>query len=282
MRAAAAAVAAIAMVACAAGDRPTPQSAPAGKRPRTAKLAVARSKAPGSAPAARPSGDPLRPVASDQSLGDGTSYRMYAWSFPLRDAELDVVDLAFTTPMEGALAAAGASLVFNAGFFGVDGAAQGLAIARGRTISALSPPLGGGVLSTRARRASLHEAETFQLPSGTDFAIQCRPRLVVDGRANVRRDDGKRADRTALCIRDHGERLEMLIARTEDPTGMSGPTLHAFARTLERRGCEAALNLDGGPSTGAAWRDRGAVRVLDPRGPVRLAISVRVRGAAGR
>ena len=42
-------------------------------------------------------------------------------------------------------------------------------------------------------------------------------------------------------------------------------------------GCDGALNLDGGPSTGVAyWRD-GQLHHLPPRGPIRHAVVVRAR-----
>jgi len=54
-----------------------------------------------------------------------------------------------------------------------------------------------------------------------------------------------------------------------------GPSLFALAGYLARAGCESALNLDGGPSTGVAWREDGGVRLLPPRAPVRHAVVIR-------
>jgi hypothetical protein len=53
-----------------------------------------------------------------------------------------------------------------------------------------------------------------------------------------------------------------------------GPTLALLADMLVSRGCEGALNLDGGPSMGVAWRQAGQVRALSPCGPLRHAIAV--------
>ena len=91
---------------------------------------------------------------------------------------------------------------------------------------------------------------------------------------NIRSDDGNRADRTALCLRDGGRTLDVVVARTNDAAGRDGPTLYRFARALARRGCQQALNLDGGPSTGVAWRDGEQVRFLPPRSPVRHAVAI--------
>jgi hypothetical protein len=87
------------------------------------------------------------------------------------------------------------------------------------------------------------------------------------------RDDGQRAERTALCLRDDGRTIDVVIAKS--PEG--GPSLFALARYLARTGCDDALNLDGGPSTGAAWREGDSVRVEAPRGAIRHAVVVRRR-----
>jgi hypothetical protein len=115
-------------------------------------------------------------------------------------------------------------------------------------------------------------AEGFVAPPGTDFALQARPRLVVDGGSNIRRDDGQAAERTALCLREQGRALEVIVARGE--AAWKGPALALLADMLVSRGCEGALNLDGGPSTGAAWRQGGQVHALAPRGPIRHAVAV--------
>lgn len=180
-----------------------------------------------------------------------------------------------TGPLDTPLRESQGSLLFNAGFFTDDGRPDGLSMARGREHSPLRRELSGGVLTIARGVARLWESETFTMPEATEFAVQCRPRLVVDGRVNIRSDDGRRADRTALCVRDGGATVELYVARTDHPSGMGGPTLFVLATELLRRGCESALNLDGGPSTGVSWRQSETeVRVLRPRGPVRQGIRV--------
>lgn len=97
----------------------------------------------------------------------------------------------------------------------------------------------------------------------------------MGGKAHVLRDDGRAAERTALCLRDGGRVLKVIVARG-DSAGR-GPTLSRFSDMLASRGCEEALNLDGGPSTGAAWRAHGEVHELEPRGPLRHAVAFTVR-----
>jgi hypothetical protein len=86
------------------------------------------------------------------------------------------------------------------------------------------------------------------------------------------KDNGQIAERTALCARDGGRELEVIVARGEHPG--RGPTLALLADMLVSRGCTSALNLDGGPSTGAAWRDASGTHTLAPRGSIRHAIAI--------
>ncbi len=86
-------------------------------------------------------------------------------------------------------------------------------------------------------------AEDYAAPDGLDFAIQCRPRLVVRSVQHVKKDDGREAERTALCLRD-GSTLEVVIAH--GPVPGHGLTLSALSGLLVARGCQDALNLDGG------------------------------------
>jgi uncharacterized protein YigE (DUF2233 family) len=195
------------------------------------------------------------------------------WSFSLSRVDLRVVDMAMTTELDAALARADADLVLNGGFFDPRGRALGLAISEGVTLSPFSRNLSGGVVTVANDVARLHETELFEMPADARFAVQCRPRLVVGGRPNVKRDDGKRSERSALCLRDGGRTIDVVVVHGRDVGEPTGPSLFALGRWLARRGCEDALNLDGGPSTGVAWREGGETKLLAPRGPVRHAVA---------
>jgi hypothetical protein len=118
------------------------------------------------------------------------------------------------------------------------------------------------------------------LPPKLEFAVQCGPRLIErDGSVGIHRNDEKRAARTAACVRDGGQRLDLIIAFTPEQPG-DGPTLFELARRLsmplaagDPSGCEAALNLDGGPSTGMMVPVVPELR-YDPVGPVPFALTV--------
>ena len=187
-----------------------------------------------------------------------------------------IADLAMRGSLAEALGGEGRVAV-NAGFFDPLGKPLGLAVSGGKVLSKFSPTMSGGVFFTVDGVAHLAATEEFDPETRVDFAVQCRPRLVVHGKANVRGDDGQRAERTALCIRDEGRTVDVVIAEPAD--GTRGPSLYALGQFLaEKHRCDDALNLDGGPSTGVAYRtgDAGsAPRVLPPRGPLRYAIIAR-------
>jgi hypothetical protein len=204
---------------------------------------------------------------------DHRRYDVKTWSCPLARYELTIEDTSMTTALDTTLAAADAELVVNGGFFGTDQKPVGLAMSRGAVLSRLSKQLSGGVLASDGETAQLFAAETYEVADGGSFAIQCKPRLVVDGAPNIRSDDGKRAERTALCLRDEGKVIDVVVVRGSEDGESPGPSLFALARFLARAGCKAALNLDGGPSTGVAWRADGGVQLLAPRAPVRHVVA---------
>jgi len=105
-----------------------------------------------------------------------------------------------------------------------------------------------------------------------DFAMQCNPRLVVAGTRNIRSDDGERAARTVLCVRDQGRTLDVILTYSERDAH-DGPTLFETATKLQADGCEEALDLDRGPSTGGVLRTSGSEERVELRGPIRHAIA---------
>ena len=195
-----------------------------------------------------------------------------AFRVVLSRATVTIVDVGMSRGLDAVLSRTGASLAVNGGFFTPDTLPEGLAVSGGRELSAKSLELGGGVVTVARGRARLFAVEDYAPPEGLDSAVQCRPRLVVSGVQHVKKDDGRGAERTALCLREGGSVLEVVVAR--GPEGGRGPTLSAWAGLLVARGCEEALNLDGGPSTGVAWREGGAIQAVAPRAGVRHAIVV--------
>lgn len=191
-------------------------------------------------------------------------------SFSIEGLDLGILDIHMSSRLDDVQRTTSARLVVNGGFFDLDGAPLGLAVSKGVPLAPFRPTLSGGVLWTRGGVGHLTATEEYN-ETTVDFAIQCRPRLVVGSRLNIRSDDGRRAERTALCLRDGGHTLQVIVALGE----RGGPTLYELADELVAVGCEEALNLDGGPSTGWVAAGDGGLDYLAPRGAVRHAVVVR-------
>lgn len=211
------------------------------------------------------------PDASAQPSGKSVRLRR---RFAIDQIDLGIADLHMSRGLDEVLKAQHAVLVVNGGFFDVHGEPVGLVVTNGKPLSALKPSLSGGVLTVDRGTAELFASEEYT-PHQVPFAIQCRPRLVVKSRSNIRSDTGERAARTAICIRDGGRELELVVA-TESPDA-PGPTLFELANELAAEGCEQALNLDGGPSTGWASESDAGVVFVPPRAAVRHALFIRMK-----
>ncbi|RLB51769.1 MAG: hypothetical protein DRJ42_16200 [Deltaproteobacteria bacterium] len=219
-------------------------------------------------------GPTIEPFIETVTEAGGERYELSRFRFVLSETKLRAVDLAFEETLRGALEAETARLVINGGYWDTAMHPEGLTRVGAEELAPFSRSLGGGILVVSGGVGRLLDAEDSDLdvPTDLDFAQQCMPRIVVDGALNIGSDNGRRADRTALCLRDGGRVLDVYVARGDDPAGHGGPTLYTFGEQLVSRGCEAALNLDGGGSTGAAWREEGGVRALPPRVALRLAL----------
>lgn len=154
-------------------------------------------------------------------------------------------------------------LAFNAGFFEPDHRPSGVLRSGGRGWGEAGPAGGSGLLVVHQGVGRIVSRE--RLDGGVPYApedlvVQCGPRLVEPGgQVGVYRDDGRRFARTALCLRDQGRTLDVITTWAQGAP-LRGPGLLHLAQRLGRsdatapRGCEAALNLDGGPSTGVSAR----------------------------
>jgi uncharacterized protein YigE (DUF2233 family) len=177
--------------------------------------------------------------------------------------------------------------VVNGGFFEPGGTPSGLIVNDGRQASAWQERGGSGALVVANHRASVLGAPSLAPPSsdaGTpELAVQCGPRLVEPGGVmGIHADDGKRAERTAACVRRDGREVNLVVAKGAEAG--DGPTLFQLATWLtlplsssDTNGCDAALNLDGGPSTGVGAHGLPREEWVLPRGPVPWALVVTAR-----
>lgn len=235
-----------------------------------------------SAPVARPIGSTFEAIESPDAATEVTpelttiegddGFRLLTFTFKTARAKVTAFDLGMTRELKTPLVTRDATLVVNGGFFDAKHEVMGVLVSDGRALSPKSDALGGGVFTIANGVASLQATETYAAPEDLVFAVQAKPRLVVDAKSNIGAGNEKNAERTALCSRDHGATLEVVLARGDKPG--DGPSLALFADMLVSRGCEEALNLDGGPSTGAAWRSEGAILELAPRAPIRTGIAI--------
>lgn len=267
-------------------------AAPAAATSAPARSARANPARPAPGPAAQRGGDPaqgeprpfepfapgLSVLASERIDSDGEAHAWTVVRIDLRSHRLQVrargeAPFAELQDMPDVLVAV------NGGFFDPELGASGLLISEGATLARERPGGGSGRLVI-ARGLARLQLRGAPLPPGADFAVQCGPRLIEpDGAVGIRSDDGQRAARTAACIREGGRELDLIVAASKRRLG-GGPGLLQLARWLaeplapgEASGCEAALNLDGGPSTGIVVA--GAPGLFrEPLGPVPFALVV--------
>ena len=215
-------------------------------------------------------------LSGERMDGDGEAHEWTVVRVDLRAHRLQVRARG-DAPFADLVDARDLLVAVNGGFFDPELGASGLLISQGVTLARERPGGGSGVLVITQGLAQL-QTRGVRLPPDTDFAVQCGPRLIEpDGSVGIRSDDGQRAARTAACIRDGGRELDLIVVASKRQLG-AGPGLLQLARWLaeplepgEASGCEAALNLDGGPSTGIVVPGKPEL-LREPLGPVPFAL----------
>lgn len=211
--------------------------------------------------------DPARPESpvSEPALAhtvlapifDRKASRMHRFRVRLAEMRAEVTDLGFKLPVSAALG--NAALAINGGYWEWHlGKPRmiGWVVSSGTQLSPLRKKLDGGVLIVQQGRARIARAAGLALKTqGIELAVQCRPRLVESGKVIPELNTQGRAARTAVCVRDEGRTLDAYLSEPRD----RAPTLAELGDWLVAEGCSEALNLDGGPSTAAAFRDRDGV-----------------------
>jgi hypothetical protein len=263
----------------------TPRVAVEARAPVTSSTASSRQPTP--APVTPPAPTPWTDVAPGVRVRRANvvdEWRVLEWLVVRLDLTR-VAPVATAVPDEDMLALEHDPTVLvavDAGFFDDDHRPDGLLVSEGNQIAPVTTHGGSGLLCVRGGTADLF-ASTDTLPPGAPFqlAVQCGPRLVErDGAVGITRDTGARFARTAACVRDGGHTLDLVVTwLPSDP--LRGPGLMALAQRLAQpspvgdpRGCERALNLDGGPSTGVFVRG-APFATHRPVGPVPYALVVR-------
>lgn len=132
----------------------------------------------------------------------------------------------------------------NAGYFDPQFKPLGLLVSRGRELSHLRR-VDHGVFAIAAGRAFVEHARAWQAPPDLEFAIECGPRLLVNGQPQHFRKD-ELARRVAVGRDSEGR---VVLAVSDGVVSLAN-----WATTLANRQSEGgpqlvdALNLDGGSS----------------------------------
>ncbi|HVV49039.1 MAG TPA: phosphodiester glycosidase family protein [Polyangia bacterium] len=206
-----------------------------------ATLATAR---PGQAAPAPIDWQALGPGAWRATLaaGDGTPLLLFRFAFARYRAEV-VVGAGWPPARETAAELVhrlGAAAAVNGGFFDGRGAPLGLRVAAGRTRAPLRPKADWGVLLLEPAGARIVHTHELAPGDGARGAIQVGPRLVVHGQALHLKP--QLARRTAVALEPAGDALTLVVA--DAPVDAND-----LAQRLAAAGFDAALLLDGGPST---------------------------------
>jgi hypothetical protein len=163
--------------------------------------------------------------------------------------------------------------VVNGGYFEADFRPSTWLKRGGVELGKKSDTSKGGVLAVGAKGAYLGPFSGLSFEP--ELAVQSFPLIVeVDGSAGIHRDDGRRAARTVVCW--SGAELHFVVIAA--PRG-DGPTLFETAALLQQPwpagfGCRAALNLDGGPSSGVWFAPAVAAKQRPPSAPVAYGIAL--------
>lgn len=136
----------------------------------------------------------------------------------------------------------GGVAAINGGYFDDKSQAIGLRIAQGKRTSNFYPRANWGVFAIRDDKAFITHTRDYKGSPRTREAMQCGPRLVVNGRVTDLKPQWAR--RSGIGINAQGE---VILAVCDGALSFDDwAAMWADAKALN---CRDAINLDGGPST---------------------------------
>jgi len=147
-------------------------------------------------------------------------------------------------------------VAINGGYFDVDGSLMGLMVHEGRELNPMRKADWGVFWLDKRGQGHLHHRRKFRWPDWekkVDFAVECGPRIRVDGDAIKVRPSAAR--RTLVGVRKDGD-LILAVFPTRVELGDAGQWLHDRWEVVD------LLNLDGGSSTQLALREGSKWRTL--------------------
>lgn len=134
----------------------------------------------------------------------------------------------------------GAIAAINGGYFDDNTKAIGLRIADGKRTNNFYPRANWGVFTIRDGQAAITHTRDYKGSPTTQQAMQCGPRLVVNGKVTDLKPQWAR--RSGIGIQANGD----VVLAVSDGSMVFEDWAKVWADDL---GCRDALNLDGGPST---------------------------------
>jgi uncharacterized protein YigE (DUF2233 family) len=193
--------------------------------------------------------------------------RLEPRSWQLRVVTPEKMGRPLGSPADFRAAIPGAVAAVNGGFFDPAYKPLGLLVDNGQTLSPLRH-VDHGVFGIAAQQPLMRHARDWKELPELEFAVECGPRLLVDGQPLTFKT-GK-ARRTALGLDGHGR---VLLVVSEGVLQLR--ELANFLRRSEPDGGPGivdALNLDGGPST-MLEIDAGAIHANVPT-PVQVPVGI--------
>lgn len=138
----------------------------------------------------------------------------------------------------------GATVLVNGTFFDAAQSPLGLLVHDGKQLNPLRTADWGVLEQVGDGQARLVHTRDYVASPQRAFAVQCGPRVVIEGRPPKLRP--QQARRTAVCLRDPNEAVLLVVEERIDATALAD---WMAAPAPEGLACDDALLLDGGPST---------------------------------
>lgn len=155
---------------------------------------------------------------------------------------------------EWALALPHASFVANGGYFHEDGTPSGYLVAQGVRVGTRQFDVDRAAFLVLGKQPHIiSPSVSAKMPSVAADVVQSYPVLVADGKATVATESGYDARRTFVAMDQEGRTYVGLIPDRFVTLRQLSLGLAAFPATWK-----TALNLDGGPSSGAFVRSEEA------------------------
>lgn len=174
---------------------------------------------------------------ADVVIADLTRTRLIGIDARTNDRTVATVDVL--------LAEANALAAVNGTFFDEQLRPLGLLVSKGTTLSPMRSADWGVLLVGNDGAADLVHTKDFERTASLDFAVQCGPRMVIDGRPPKLKPQVAR--RTGLCIQDPRTVALFVVDLPVEANALAGWL--AAPEGDEGLGCTDAVLLDGGPST---------------------------------